>query len=1313
MATINTIKQQAQTDSPILLFDCVLSSGETQRWCTHQVLYDQAVYAARVLKHNLFDLQLSSDDAMDGISNLSVTLGNADSTLSQIEQAIGFKGAMLTVQFGFFDLTTGQSTTETNVLFRGVAGDPDEITESTFRLTFTNKLSLQRIPIPETRIQRNCPWNFPGTAAQRAEAVSGGVNGRFSRFYRCGYSAGVAGGVGNLGSNGQPYTTCDGSRTQCVQRGMFSADSAGNVTKRFGGVEFVPSSIMVRTHGDKTSHLSSVLDNTAKYNDPAPLVYGTGWLRAPLVLSRNDGNLTHMEVMLGLGVVQNVLKVVVNDVEIPVGTGAANLATTGWYQIVTTGARSGAFNMDFTDGNGNALGDPYGSLCVLSIVVPNRISAGTAVPVIEILFQGVALDTYNADSSFATTAFSNNPAWVILDLLKRSGWSTSDMNLASFYEAAMFCQEAISATDLNGNSVSIPRYACNLVINKRQSAAQIIRGIRTASSLMLRYGSNGLLELLPETTLQRQQATPMDGSNSVEVLNGGWPAYEFSDASGPFSGIARRSDGSSSVRLSARTTAETSNRLSVEFQDEWNEYQQDSLSVSDADDAALIGYEISSASTALGLTNMSQATRVLLRQLDKGIAGNQFIELQTTFRGLKIRPGDLIAITYEKEGLVRTPFRVIKLSPAANYQMVTILAQIHDDDWYSDDISVLSSAGRQPGSSDVPRPLMGVVAHSGGDGCFEYFDFNITDVPQSNPDGTAVDTVTVAFVAPSILSSGTLSLPLLSLSPTITSAGGTLAGNKTLYYAVTACDSLGREGQLSFTVAATVPATTNTNTVTIGGLSFPSSATTFNVYRGHSPQLLYRIATNVTLSSSFTDTGLAAQPAGPPDPAFDHANFYYRAEYGGPWVTTSASSTTIVCNDMGAVPLAYAGMLVRISDGKGLGQERTVATNDASTLTVTPAWTTVPDTTSTFVVVEPSWHFAAVGSTSPMQFQIPYRSGTVIEITGRGANARNVEGSADLCPITRFALGGGKADVGTSPAPLFTLTAAGDGTITLAQVGFSDLTNTGSITSGTLQVFGWNEVAPVSAGTLSSAVSANATTLPIQNIGSPYVGQLVQVDTEIMTVLSVSQSSSSYVVQRGSMGSTAAAHSAGAQVTDLITTTVVIPFARGMFANRSSVNFQQVTAMPDMRIAAAQFYVTNAFGDSQAALQYYTTAPGGGLRTLSGGQFAIQVSGPVATQNNAAPPLLVQQSHAVRDIRATLSQAPAGYSIQLTLSQAGQAYASFTVADGQTVSAVLDGSTLPYLAEGSSLTLAVALTPTPNYQGVSSPGRDLTVTVRL
>ncbi len=53
----------------------------------------------------------------------------------------------------------------------------------------------------------------------------------------------------------------------------------------------------------------------------------------------------------------------------------------------------------------------------------------------------------------------------------------------------------------------------------------------------------------------------------------------------------------------------------------------------------------------MGITNYSQATRVLLRQLDKSTNGNLFINFVTSFRALKVRPGDIIAVTYAKGGI--------------------------------------------------------------------------------------------------------------------------------------------------------------------------------------------------------------------------------------------------------------------------------------------------------------------------------------------------------------------------------------------------------------------------------------------------------------------------------------------------------------------------------------------------------------------------------------------------------------------------------------------------------------------------------------
>ena len=1319
MSTINQIKQLAEADTPLLFFQCVLPSGDVQYWSTLTVPFNGNVYAARVLKHNLFDLQLCADDAMDGLTKLSLILANADSELSQLNTAIGFKGSQLTAYFAFVDLPSLTVTSESTILFRGVAGDPDQIGEDFLTLSFANKLSLQRVPVPDVRVQKSCPWNFPSSQAQRQEGLSGGDAGQFSRYYRCGYSADIVGGVGNLNS-GQAFTTCDHSRNQCTQRGMFSKDASGNATARFGGLEFVPATIQVRGFGDKTSQLSAVVDNTAKYNDAVPIVYGTGWLKSPVIFSRNDGNLTHMETLLGLGPITSVLKVVVNDIEIPLAQAGHDMSTTGWYSVVSTGTRQGVFNLDFADSSGNPLGDPHGSFASLSVVVPNRISTGQSAPIVQVLMQGLQVETFAIDGTALGSTFSNNPAWVILDILRRCGWSLSDLNLPTFASAAQFCRTLISVTDLNGTQLLAPRYSCNLILTKRQSAAVVVRGIRVAASLMIRYGVSGLLELLPETTIATQQRGLPDGSNSVEPLNSGWPAYEFSDSSGPFSGIARDSKGKSTVVLSSNSVAESSNSLSVEFQDEFNEYQQDSLSTVNSEDVALIGYEISSQSTALGITNYSQATRVLLRQLDKSTNGNLFINFVTSFRALKVRPGDIIAITYEKEGFLRTPFRVIKMSPAMNFEFVTIQAQIHDDDWYSDSIATLLAAGRQPASQmQIPKPLIGLVPTTDSNGQVDGFDFEIAENVQAQTDGSTTDTLSVGFSIPSAPSLASLNIPLLSLSPVYDASGGSLEGGKTYYYAVSSVDSTGNEGHLSFTASVTLPSGPNAYTATIGNLSFPSNSASFNVYRGFNPQILFRIASNAQLSKSFSDTGLPILPIGPPDASFDHANFYYRFEYGGPFQVTAASASTIACVDMGATVGAYATFSARIIGGTGAGQERSISSNDQTTLTITPPWSTTPDATSTFVIVESAWIFAAVSNSSPVQFEIPFSQGEVIEISGRSANVANQEASADLCPMTRIALGHGNAQYGVADPPTFSLSAPGGGNLSLFAVGFADTSTATSVTSGTLQLFHWNELNTPSPYALSAAVDELATTIQLNRPITLLFGQTLQIGAELMTNLSVGSENGPYSVKRGVLGSTPSAHSTGDSVFLLDSTAIVVPFAPHFFDNNASANYMHTISLPDVRIVAAEFAVTNAFGQSQASQRSYAVvAPdNSGLRTLSGGQFSLQVNGYLATQQNAAPPLVIEASHALRDIRATVNQAAIGYDISVQLLQSGTPYGSALIIPSGTTtsSSILQGGALPPLLVGDLLTLNVTLNLNSNAAatGGPSPGRDLTVTIRL
>jgi hypothetical protein len=1311
MPTIHELKELEVTETPLLLFECQIGSGATERWSTHKVEYNGQTYAARVVRHNLFEVRAGSEDGVDLVSKLSVTLANVDSRFSEIEHNTGWKGARLTVRFVFFNLRTGNPASTDRVMFRGIASAPEEITESTLRLSFSSRNGLQRMLLPTVRVQRRCPWVFPSTQMQRADAAQGGEQGRYSIFYGCGYAPDSAGGCGNLNGT-EPFTTCNYTKSSCEQRGMFRTDSADRPTRRFGGVEFVPPVISVRSYGEKGWHTSEAVENEGRYNDFVPLVYGTAWYTPPIIFARNDGNLTHLEVLLGMGEIQGVLKVLVNDIDIPVGQAGTDMTATGWFNVIGSGSRTGAFNEDFLDPQGNPAGDPYGSMAVLSVVVPNRIEDGKTLPRIEVLLEGLKLARYAEDGSALGETFTNNPAWVMLDVLHRAGWKTEEIHLGSFARTAAHCDEPIQTLDLNGNQILIPRHQCNLFLRKRRSAADVLRGIRNASALYLTYGEDGKLELFPESTLATQNPSKPAGSNAQTALLGGWPAYEFGDGTYGSSGILRRDNGEPSLKIWSRGTADTPNRASVEFQDAFNEYQQDSISLANVDDVVLAGQEVSATLAALGIPNMDQAARAVRRYLDKAVRGNTYAEFETSVRGVGLKPGDIITLTYLKEGYERQPFRVTKIVPGANCRTAKITAQIHDDAWYDDANGIIGrdfrTRRRSPYGIGVPRPLGGLVRDEYGDA-----QFDIHEKSTQSADGRMTVLLEAGFSAPASNVRADLSIPTLSLSPVVESSGGTLAGGHTFYYAISASDGAGNESGLSFVVRATIPSTGNTNKVTLREISLGSGATGFHVYRGKSPMQLARVASDCPSSTEFTDNGLASGLDAPPDENFDHANFYWRLELQPESGVTIHGPVTIGNESLEMLANELRGAVARVTRGKGAGQERGVLSNTATTLTLATPWAIEPDATSHFVVSESSWRFGAVGRTSPVELEVPNRDSATVHVSGRSANTHDVECPYELSPLTRWRIGGAagaQLDTDRPGLPTFGLIPSGRGMVELAGVAFEDLANTRTISAGTLSMNYWDELGSPTTKKLAAAIGEADSYVDLNSSGGAQVGDLVQVGSEILVVEEALSGGTRYKVKRGAQGSIAESHAMNAPVYHLVRKIFVLPFSRDFFGSPSSGSYSCPIYLPDARVASAELFVTNTKGNSPTAVKQFTGTTSEGLRTLSGGQICIQVEGFLAIQSDAAPALVVDTAHSMRDVFAVVGEAPTGAPIDLRLRQGEDEICRLTIPAGGTQSNVVDGFGLAPLQAQSRLGLDILSV---GQTSDTTPGRDLTVIVRL
>ncbi len=1117
--------------------------------------------------------------------------------------------------------------------------------------------------------------------------------------------------MGNLDGSGNPFTTCHLTKSDCIERGMFDQDSLANNTRRFGGIEFVPGTVRIRSHGQREQHDSAVVANEARYNDLVPLLYGTVWVESPVVFARNDGNLTRMEVLLSQGTINQVLKVIVNNVEIPAGVAGLDMTGSGWWNLFADGNRSGGFNPNFADPGGNPQGDPYGSMACLSVVVPNQVNDGRVLPRVKILVEGLQVESFDSSGVSQGAGFTSNPAWILLDMLRLAGWKLDEIDLLSFEGVAAFCDQTIAATDNNGNAVSVKRFEANIAIRSRRTAADVIRGIRNNARLQLTYRPDGKLAVYVENSLSLQQPTKPAESNAPNMINGGWPVYTYVDGSVPGvnSGILRNADNSIALRLWSRPMADTPNRFSIEFADRYNEYQQDSLAMVDAADINQTGQEITGRLISDGLPTFDQAARCMKFFLDKSLHGNRYVTFETSVKAMGQKIGDIITLTYAKEGFVDQPFRIIKIEPAMNYRSVRLTAQIHDDAWYNDtngQLSLIPETRRQPDPEPrVPDPLYGFEFDPFGDEQFGVVEYQVPGT-----DGTILTEVEVSFTPPQAGRSLVAGIPIVNLQPNFQTTGGTLDGGQTLYYAITAVDADGLESSPSFVVRAKIPAGTSTNTVEINGLSFTAGTISFAVYRGPLPSRLFRIATAQPIASSFVDTGLPLDLTGAPDPNYDHANFYWRLEDTDEQFADISSSNSVGSTLLSMTTDAFVGHVVRIFRGKGAGQEREVTGNTATTATVQAEWETEPDVSSVFVISENTWHFGGRARTSPARFEVPNRRDRVAQITGRSANAHNVESFEPLGLVTRWRIGGGGlgvADTDVPPVPGFAVSAHADGMLEFAGIGFADLQDTQSISTGTFRLYYRDELSGPSSTLLAAAVSSTDTTLTLSQAGSAQVGDFVQLGAEIMLVDDVQGGGTQYIVQRGQCLSTAATHALNTPIVSLRTRTVIVPFEESFFGTPAAGNWSHSTWLPNIRLACADLWVTNAFGISPIKTNNYSQLADGGLRTVRGGQFNFQVEGLLAILNDAVPAVSVQENLSVRDIYASVKSAPTGADAQLQINQDGVLFATLSIVDGQVVSAPVNGAELPVLQSGANLTLDIAAL------GTTFPGRDLTVTIRV
>ena len=194
-----------------------------------------------------------------------------------------------------------------------------------------------------------------------------------------------------------------------------------------------------------------------------------------------------------------------------------------------------------------------------------------------------------------------------------------------------------------------------------------------------------------------------------------------------------------------------------------------------------------------------------------------------------------------------------------------------------------------------------------------------------------------------------------------------------------------------------------------------------------------------------------------------------------------------------------------------------------------------------------------------------------------------------------------------SPCSVFSQ--LGRAAIEVLGIAFSDLTNTRSISAGTLTLAYWDELQGPSTILLSVAMGTTDTSFTVATAVSVSSGNLVQIDQEVMVVQGTVTSGTTVSVTRASHGTSAGTHAVGTGVYILAEKIFIMPFAQEFFGSPASGSYAFPITIPDVRIAAAELFMTNSRGNSSVAAESFTSTTDFGLRSLLGGQLTIQVEG--------------------------------------------------------------------------------------------------------
>jgi len=778
--TINTGKEEAAAPRPVVFCDFAFPDGTAWYVASVPATFNGHTYEARIDDQQVDQLQVLSQQGIDRVPSVTLKLADPDAAaFTAYERGHGFKGAALTLRFALMDLSAGTYSTDQFVPFVGVCDEPAS-DEQYLTVAAQSKLNLANYLLPTVPIQVTCPWVNPTTVAQRAAAAAA-TSYQDSPYWLCGETRDLTTappcnyttqtctqprrrgnvtfvpkttdtGVEYVSGNEVSWTNADTSAKYNEYWPLWLGGMAwmsvavlnqmgdGNYTRGEAAIGFGEVAVQrvivngvecTQNTAGGTDYYWAYTNNGQRDGTPNPDAGYNG-------LGDPYGNLTVIE--------WRVPKSVVSPETVPTiqvlaqKSVGGTLVTPSSIAIVSANAGSSGNPGPIVIHFARALTlttDPYDGAAVTITGAGFHYADGSWImrfldppPYDHATLQGSFAP---AGSGSGGTMYYNQvtqsgggPApGLAQELLSWCGVQPGDLNGTTFSDSDAICNALITTQDGSGNNYTQPRFSNSVALRQRRSAADIMRGLRQSVGGMLTQEQDGTIGFRIEGPLAEQQPAAVDGSNYSTAI-----ASTLRDGTAANGYTAYRFDETNSWNLKRRPmpVAQMPNRITFGFQDPVQDYAISTFSLVDSDDVARVGRTVQGGLQVQpeGIASYNHALRCARLGLNKIHRGNpegdtrgtDFWEWETSFRGCKLRIGQIVTVNSTKYGMTDQQIRLTEIKPAKNWQTITLAGHHHEDSWY------LDSHGNAQDPQYGSAPKVGVgptvpptfAVEAGGDG---------------------------------------------------------------------------------------------------------------------------------------------------------------------------------------------------------------------------------------------------------------------------------------------------------------------------------------------------------------------------------------------------------------------------------------------------------------------------------------------------------------------------------------------------------------------------------------------------------------------